>query len=278
MARNIVNFNDFVNDFYRFITEESLHKYNDDQLVRIAAKRVYRELQLDTFKFVVSSRLTVNQNTKVVELPADYVKYTKIGILTGDCNVVDISLNPNLNIGGDILLDNDSQQLLDADGFPLKAEITDCGTNLDSSNTIPAYGYGYLFNNYTFNGISGRLYGLGGGNNRLGQYRFNNEENRIELNPNFAYEQIILEYISDQSMAANPKIPVECEDAMWSGTRYYLVKDKTNVSLGDKQLARDEWLRAKKRATARRNQPTKDEIVKSIYRNFMLAPKIGDVL
>jgi len=273
MARNLVNFNDFVTDFEASQTEMSLDKYADFQQIAIAAKRAFRDLQLDAFNTIVSARLNVNTANYTVELPNDYVRYTKIGVLDRNCNVVSITLNPDQNIGGDILLDDDNEQLLDADGFPLKSAITDCASSNIQPNRNPSP-YGYLFSNYNYNGFYGRLYGYGGGNNAFGYYRFNDEENRIDLSPNFDYEQIILEYISDQSMAANPKIPIECENAMYSGTYYYLVNRMANVNLGDKQSAYRTWLHDKRFAKARRVQPTKNEIVSSIYRTVQLAPKM----
>lgn len=271
MARNLVNFNDFVNDYEAAITEMSADKYANAPQIVIAAKRTFRDLQLDSFNTLVSSRMQVNQNNYTVELPNDYVRYSKIGILDNDCNVIDITLNPQLNIAGDVLLDNDGGQLLDADGFPLKAEITDCGTTQTTNNPYP---YGYLFNNYNYNGYYGRLYGWTGGNNVNGYYRFNDEENRIELSPNFPHEEIIIEYISDQSMASNPNIPIEAENAMWSGTYYNLIRNLTNVGQGEKDQANRKYQNDKKFAKARRNQPTKNELVSTLYRRFQLAPAI----
>lgn len=272
MARNIVYFNSFVDDFIASQTEEHLEKYASPQAVRIAAKRAFRELNLDAFYNIVSARLNVDTSLYVVQLPADYVRYTKLGVLDANCNVVSITLNPDLNIAGDILLDNDNEQLLDADGFPLKSEIEECGNGGTITNPQQ---YGYVFSNFNYNGFYGRLFGWGGGNNVNGYYRFNSEENRIELSPNFPHEQIIMEYISDASMADNPKIPIEAEQAMWAGTYYYLINRMgPPIGLGEKQLAERTWQNEKRLSRSRRLAPTKNELVSSIYRQWTLSPRI----
>jgi hypothetical protein len=272
MARNILLFNDFVNDYHLGRTEEDLDKYTNEQQVRVAAMRTFRDLQLDSFRTISTIRLPVNTSLWTVELPSDYVRYTKIGVLGDDCTVHTITLDTSMNISGDILLDNDDNELLDVNGFPLSsARITSCS----STDTNEVDNAGYLFSNYNYNGYYGRLFGYGGGNNINGYYRFNTEENRIDLSINFPHTEIILEYISDQSLSDDPKIPVECEKAMYSGTYYFLINRMGNpVGQGDKEQARREYLNDKRMAKSRRLQPTKNEIVSSIYKQYTLAPRI----
>jgi len=271
MARNLVSLNAFVEDYMASTSEESFDKNFRKDQVRVAALRAFRDMQLDSFNRIYSARLPVNQSLYTVELPADYVRYTKIGILDENCNVISVSINPNMNIAGDILLDNDGAQLLDADGYPLKSEITDCG----DGTPLNPNAYGYVFGNYNYNGFYGRLYGWGGGNNANGYYRFNDEENRIELSAGFSYENIILEYISDLSMAADPQFPIEAEKAMYSGTYHFLIQRMGQpMNATEKMNAERVYLRDKRFAKSRINQPTKDEIIKSIYRNFTLSPRI----
>jgi hypothetical protein len=272
MARNLLGLNEFVNDYYLGRTEEDLDKNHDEQQIRLAAMRTFRDLQLDSFKSIVSVRLNVNTSLYTVDLPADYVRYTKIGILGNDGSVHSVSLNPDMNIAGDILLGGSGDEILDSEGFPTTSDrITDFGGSTQDT-TQP---FGYLFGNYNYNGFYGRLFGYGGGNNINGYYRFSNEDNKIYMNVDFGYDKIILEYISDQSMANNPNIPVECEQAMYSGTYFHLIKRMGRpVSQGDKEQARRDYLNDKRIAKARRNQPTRNEIVSNIYKQFTLSPRI----
>jgi hypothetical protein len=60
MARNLLGLNEFVNDYYLGRTEEDLDKNHDEQQIRLAAMRTFRDLQLDSFKSIVSVRLNVN--------------------------------------------------------------------------------------------------------------------------------------------------------------------------------------------------------------------------
>ena len=46
------------------------------------------------------------------------------------------------------------------------------------------------------------------------------------------------------------------------------------VGQGDKEQARREYLNDKRMAKSRRLQPTKNEIVSSIYKQYTLAPRI----
>ena len=122
MARNLLGLNEFVNDYYLGRTEEDLDKNHDEQQIRLAAMRTFRDLQLDSFKSIVSVRLNVNTSLYTVDLPADYVRYTKIGILGNDGSVHSVSLNPDMNIAGDILLDGDGDEILDSEGFPTTSD------------------------------------------------------------------------------------------------------------------------------------------------------------
>lgn len=272
MARNTISFNDFVTDYIGSRVEGSYDQYADPQQVRIHAKRVFRELQLTSMRVIKSLQLPVNTNNYTVTLPNDFVEYTKIGVLTNECQVIDLSPNNDLSLAENIVISN-GEQVLDANGVPTSTPITECTGVVDY--TAQGRDYGMIFYGYQRNGQVGRLFGLGGGNNRYGYYRFDYDKNRIALDPSFAYENIILEYISDGSLLDNPNIPVDAEDAMYKGTYYYIINRLSSVPESAKQGALLEYKRAVAKAKSRRNQPTKSEILSSIYRNFMLAPKFG---
>jgi hypothetical protein len=274
MAKNLISLSDIVNDYILSRLDDSFDKYADPQVVRMAAVRTFRDLQLDATRSIKSLRLPVNTLRYTVTLPNDFISYTKIGVLV-DGEIISIKVNNNLSIAEDVFLDNDGAEILDSNGHPLTTDIP-----IDELTGVSHFpneitNAGYFFNNYQYGQFKGRLYGLGGGNNIWGECRFDHQNNIIQLEAGFRYEEIVLEYISDQSLDLDPMIPVQMENAMWDGMYSRIIDRSSSVPQSVKSEAKATYLRSKRHAKARLNSPTKQEILDSIYRRFQLAPKFG---
>lgn len=269
MARNNITQSQFITDYIGSRPIGAYDQYASRHQVKIAAQRILRELQLSNFKTIRSLRLPVNEHSKTTNLPNDFVDYTKLAVQTKDGYLIDLSPNFNISLAEDLLFDNENAPLLDYNGFPLSSTIERSGDSLE--NELVPY---YILNNLLDdNGFSGRLYGLGGGNNTFGYYRFDYQNNTIVFNPNFEQEEIVLEYISDQSQSIDPIIPTVYEDTFYKGVYSVIIDKMVQVPANEKERARRDYKQAKKLSMARANNRNAQEIVASIYQRFQLAPK-----
>lgn len=132
---------------------------------------------------------------KAVNLPSDYVKYTKIGICVNGRVVV-------LGLDESLCLNNNYSEC----GDPLEVAMS----NIDNASYAPfSFGFpfaGYYQNNQYVNAV----FGMGGGFNSRGYFRINNDMNQIQFSSEVGALEIVLEYISD---GMNPDgsaiIPIE---------------------------------------------------------------------
>ena len=269
MARNNITQSQFITDYIGSRPIGAYDQYASRHQVKIAAQRILRELQLSNFKTIRSLRIPVNEYSKTAILPNDFVDYTKLAVQTKDGYLIDLSPNFNISLAEDLLFDNENAPLLDYNGFPLSSAIERSGDSLE--NELVPY---YILNNLMDdNGFSGRLYGLGGGNNTFGYYRFDYQNNTIVFNPNFDQEEIVLEYISDQSQSIDPIIPTVYEDTFYKGIYSVIIDKMVQVPANEKERARRDYKQAKKLSMARANNRNAQEIVASIYQRFQMAPK-----
>lgn len=178
------------------LEEQSLNRY---QTYLQYAIRGFRELNLHAINTAKIAYLPINPN-KSVDLPSDYIKYTKIGVCVGG-RIVLLGLDDSLCINHDFNACGDPIEIA------MNPEVSD--------NQLSIYGYGYYFLDHFHNGqYVGGLYGLGGGYNGLGYFRENKEMNQIQLTSQIPSTEIVLEYISDgltpDGSAAIPKEAIEC--------------------------------------------------------------------
>jgi hypothetical protein len=84
---------------------------------------------------------------------------------------------------------------------------------------------------------------------------------------------VYLEYIADEALAANPSVHVYAEQAVRSYIYYHIVERKSNVPLGEKARARQEYFNELRLANSRMKSFSKDEALKTIRKNFRQSPK-----
>src|SRR3990167_9608425 len=136
-----------------------------------------REFALDfsgqTIKIAV---LTVNANG-TADLPDDYIKYRRLAQCDSDGNLHDLGWNPDM----------------------CSLAPDDCG-DLAKNTGTNAGGVilGYSDNDYRNGEVLGRQFGLGGGNNTRGYYKFYESEGYIALQ-NYSGETLWMEYVADLS-------------------------------------------------------------------------------
>tara|TARA_R100001594_G_scaffold144712_1_gene194127 strand:- start:2602 stop:3312 length:711 start_codon:yes stop_codon:yes gene_type:complete len=201
-----------------------------------------KELSYDVSGGIRVVELLVNSNTLTVNLPNDYVKYTKIGIYGKDGDIHPLGLRSK------------------------KALINTVANNTGSDDELnPSY-FEYS-----------QEYGVGGGNNSNGYYRVDLENSTIQFTSSLSGKKIILEYISNSFIHPTEGDVVVHEfmaDAMRAYIYWKSIHRKRGADTGEKASAKTEYYNEKRLARARMLSFTKQEALQTIRKSFKQAPKI----
>ena len=269
MARDTVSINQIVNDFILTSEGDDFANTSSSTLLRNYALRGIREMGFDIMKRVKSLKLSINQDNSTVELPDDFVDYTKIGVVGGDGLIYVFGENKNQNIAMQYVTDA-AKNPIDSndDGVYDREDAKFIGNGRGSLSDFESY----TFRNFLYEGNIGRAYGIGGGQ-YSGEFRINYEQNRIELYSTSQYDEVVIEYIADEARSENPSIHIYAENALRSYVYYKLVERKANVPMGEKMRARQEYYNERRLANARLKSFTKEEALKTIRKNYKQSPK-----
>jgi hypothetical protein len=275
---NYVTLNELIGDFKITMDSDDFAANASDTAIRNFALRGIREFGFDVTSRVKSLKLSIDSSNNTVALPDDYVDLVKIG--TVDSNGILRTLGENKNI-------NYSRKYEEAAGVATE-ETTDSATgplNIDaniildrqddktaSSSSATGGSSSYVFENYLYQGGLGRVYGIGGGG-RVGDYRINLDQNRIEIDTNGGTSEVVIEYIADEARSTNPVIHVYAEEALRSYIYYRICERKSTVPANEKARARSEYYNERRKAKSRLSNFSKTEALRTIRKNFKLAPK-----
>ena len=265
---NKVKLSQIIRDFIITMDDDDYVSNASDVAIRNFALRGIREIGFD-----------LGKKLKSITLPDDYVDVSKIGIVGGDGIVRALTMNGNLNYSRKYEVDSagaatnethDSEEgPLDIEGNIIK-DREDDKTSTSSSSTDDFNAF--IFENYIFQGGTGRLYGVGGGSSPC-EFRINLDQNRIEVSSNTDFTNLVMEYVADEARSTDPEVHVYAEEALRSYIYYKLVERKASVPANEKARARTEYYNERRKANARLSHFTKDEALKVIRKNFMQAPK-----
>lgn len=245
MAQDTVSLEQVITDFVISIGDDDYINNASEVLIRNVALRGIREMGFDILKRIKATTLSVDGATNTVNFPADYVDMVKIGKVGPDGLVYVFGENKNFNLTGTPITLEDEFNL-----------------NYDS----------YVYREYVYSVSNGGLYGMGGGN-YSGQFRIDTQNNRIEFASDIGTASVYLEYIADEARAASPTIHVYAEQALRAYIYYHLIERKSNVSLGEKGRARQEYFNERRLANSRMKAFSKEEALKVIRKNFKQSPK-----
>ena len=273
MARNTIKVSQIVNDFLLTMGHDDYANDIDEAVLKNFAKRGVREFGFDISNRVRSLKLTVDTATDTVELPDDFVGLVKIGVVGSDGIVYVLGENKNINISRKYA--TESNVTYDADGDGLLDRVDDKGATTGTANSTANISDGfedYVFRNYLYGGVEGRLYGIGGGQYE-GQYRLNLDQNRIEMDTRNNISEVVVEYIADEARAKDPHVHAYLEEALRSYMYFKIVERKASVPTAEKQRARAEYYNERRKANARMKAFSKEEALKTIRKNFKQAPE-----
>ena len=271
---NFVSLRQLIDDFIVTMDSDDYISNVSDTAIRNIALRGIREFGFDVSSRVRSIKRTIQSNNTVI-LPEDYVDLVKIGIVDNDGVVRVLGQNKNLNYSRKL---TSSASTTDSADGPLnisssliknREDDKTSTTNDNGSDSDLDY---FIFENYLYQGGIGRLYGLGGGH-LAGEYRINLDQNRIEIDTDSDTSELVLEYIADEARSTNPVIHVYAEEALRSYMYYKLCERKSTVPANEKARARREYYNDRRLAKARLSNFSKDEALKTIRKNNILAPK-----
>lgn len=197
----------------------------------ILGMRALTELNFDISAEPKSVRIPVNGN-KTVTFPADYLGWTKIGVMNSNGEVATIKVNNALSI----FRDNNPNRL-----GALAPDVNSGFAQLPGSP---------VFLNFYNNGFYESLWGVGGGLIQFGECRVDERNNVIVLAPDYQYPDVVLEYISNPQMDDDYQIEVALQEAViafigwkmkvWNETRYYSEVIKARRRLPGKKVTAQE--------------------------------------
>ena len=274
MAQNKVKLSQIIRDFIITLDGDDYASNASDSAIRNFALRGIREIGFDLGKKIKSLKLSIQSNDTVA-LPDDFVDLLKVGVVDEDGIVRVFGNNKNINysrkiISGAAASDFSNSPLnIDSNAiFNREDDKTSTGTSTGSDNDFGQY----VFENYIYQGGAGRLYGAGGGH-LAGEYRLNLDQDRIEVETNSGYSEVVIEYVADEARAGDPEVHVYAEEALRSYMYYKIIERKSSVPANEKSRARAEYYNERRKANARLSNFTKEEALKTIRKNFMQAPK-----
>jgi hypothetical protein len=278
---NYVTLSQLIGDFKITMDSDDYAANASDVAIRNVALRGIREFGFDVTSRIKSLKLSIDSSNNTVALPDDYVDLIKVGVVDGDGTIRTLGENKHLNYSRKYEVDVDgvaTEETTDSKDGPLNIganEILDrqddktatSGSDGDSGNLDY-----YVFENYLYQGGLGRLYGVGGGA-RVGDYRINLDQNRIEIDTSSSTSEVVIEYIADEARSTNPVIHVYAEEALRAYIYYKVCERKSTVPANEKARARSEYYNERRKANTRLSNFSKTEALRTIRKNFKLAPK-----
>ena len=275
---NKVKLSQIIRDFIITLDHDDYVSNASDVAIRNIALRGIREIGFDIGKKIRSIKLDVESNNTIT-LPDDYVDVSKLGIIGEDGIIRALNYNGNLNYSQKYEVDSSgtaTNETNDSEDNPLNIEaniIKDRQDDKTSTSSSDADNFNaFIFENYIFQGGTGRLYGVGGGS-APGEFRINLDQNRIEIASNSNFTQLVMEYVADEARATDPEVHVYAEEALRCYVYYKLCERKASVPANEKARARTEYYNERRKANARLSNFSKSEALKTIRKNFMQAPK-----
>lgn len=202
--------------------------------------RGLENLGLDFFYKVQSVKLPVNAN-KTVTLPADYIRWTKIGRLNSRGEIIPLWYNNKFTTFAD----------LQPDRTTVTQDSSTIGSDFNSGDNV-WYNYwnGYVYNN---------IYGMPSGSPFAGSFKVDTDNGVILLDENYRQDYIILEYVASPQEGRDYFLPVQFREALiawlwWKDGKARSIK--SHMQLGAARDAKHEFYNERRNAIAQWKQST----------------------
>lgn len=214
-------------------SEQSNHKFF--KLWHIAFSGM-EQMGLDFFYRIKSVKLPVNANL-TVNLPADYLNYTKIGVLNNNGEIIPLDYNSKLTTYADLL--------------PTRLEQTQDPTLISyyQCNTPVWY-------NYWNDGTYSNLYGVPSGAPFVGSFKIDNDAGIVLLGESFGWPYLMVEYLASPTPEPNGnyQIPMQFKEALisyigWKDIEF--IPSSRRGTLGDREQRKRNFFNERRLAVAR---------------------------
>lgn len=227
--KSYIQLDSCIND-YMVEAELSNHKFY--KLWHLAFRGM-EDLGLDFFYQVKSVKLPINANLTVT-LPADFLNWTKVGVLNSKGEIIPLYYNDKLTTYADLSPDRLTKT---QDDTFLSAEW--------SGNTWCNYWNGYAYTN---------IYGVPSGAPFVGNFKIDNANGVILLNEDFQYDYLMLEYVSSPTEGQEYYLPVQFREALISWLRWKDIQSipvKTHMQNNNAGQRRRDYFNDRRIAMAR---------------------------
>lgn len=173
---------------YDYISEAELSQNKYFKLFHLAFGFM-EDVGLDFFYQVKSVKLPINAN-KTVTLPADFLQYTKLGVLNGLGELVPLKYNDKITTFHDL--------------HPTRVADT------NASNFANLYSFSSpIFFNFWDGSSYYNLYGLPGSYIYAGGFKIDNQNGVILLDASFNWTNLVLEYTASPPEGHDYYIPMQ---------------------------------------------------------------------
>jgi len=233
------------------------HRY--PRLLQIAISDL-RDLNRDNNGLIKVERIDVDRANLVAYLPNDYITYRKLYVCFQGQQIA-LSLNSNIC-------------------YP---EHDDCG-NLEvcGGATTEGGSDGFFYpwtSNYSFDAygqMTGRQYGVGGGQNGVGSYRIFEDQGYIALqNINQQFDEIIMEYLSDiDQIDGETYVHPNDVEALKSWMWWKWIQRKDNVPAVRIDMAKREYGKEKLKSRKRHNSFNINDLMSAVRSGYNSSPGV----
>ena len=241
MAADYTNIDELINDFQLMIDDTSFDKEAQIYQLRLLALQGLRELTFDVEQVVKTAQEVVT-SILAINLPSGFVKLLRIGFKNSNNEFVPLGYKSNLS--------------------------------LDSTVASQVNDDLYDENNPYYHVDLGKKFGIGGGQNTLGYYRINKNDNAINVSSELAGKTLFMEYISDPVLDTNPRVHRFCEEALRSYIYFKYIQRKRGIPANEKQAAKRTFYNEKRLARARMMNFNKETAMQVSRKAFKQSPKL----
>jgi len=223
---------------YQYIDQAKLTTAEFRRLWTIGVRGV-EEMGMDVHSTPKTVKLAVKAN-KTVDLPSDFIAFSKAGVLNADGEVATLRRNTDLT----------AYRIDMADRLQNNTDNTDIETFRLQDLAYVNYYDGARYVN---------IFGVGAMLNSAGQFDISEDLGIIYLDNDFPYTYIILEYLSSPADDVDYKIPIQVKEAVLSYIAWKdieMLPSGRRVNISEKQIRRKEYYNQKRLARLRVNPVT----------------------
>ena len=207
---------------YEYINQAQLTSSHFLRLWPIAVRGL-KEIHIDITGEPVTRKLSVLPN-KTVELPADYVRWNKIGVLNEKGEIATLLHNPQMS------------------GYAA-TDDNRTSNNIGSIVTSPLGNWD--FRNYYFENQCYNLFGVPPGTVKYGEFKVLEDQGVILLGNDYEFDHVIMEYLACPVANQDFRVPAVCTETLIAWIAWKDIQHHKRSSPGVVQQRKNDFYREK---------------------------------